>query len=141
VQGPDRRAQNRYDFGVRLVLGWGANLFALWLASRAIGSVGYRDFAALAVTAAVLALANLVVKPILTVLGCLVIIVTLGVGLFFVNMATVALSAWIVPGFHVGGFWSVAGTTVIVWVANMLVNAGADRTRKKPKQTVLDPRR
>jgi len=128
---PDKRKQDQLDWPVRLVLGWGGNLLALWLASRLIDRVGYRDFAALAIAAAVLAVVNLVVKPILTVLGCLVIVVTLGVALFFVNMAMVALTAWLVPGFHVGGFWSVAGTTVIVWAANVLVQAPARRARKK----------
>jgi putative membrane protein len=130
---PDRRKQDQHDWLIRLVLGWGANLLALWLAARWIDSVGYKEFADLAIAAAVLAAVNLVVKPILTALGCLVIIVTLGVALFFVNMAMVALTAWLVPGFHVGGFWSVAGTTVIVWAANVLVQAPARRARKKSK--------
>lgn len=134
----DSRADDRYDFGVRLVLGWGANLLALWLAARWIGSVGYRDFADLAIAAAVLAFVNLVVQPILTVVSCLLIIATLGVALFLVNMACVALSAWIVPGFHVGGFWSVAGTAVIVWAANVLVEGATKRARKKRKRSVLD---
>jgi putative membrane protein len=130
---PDRPKQDQQDWLIRLVLGWGANLLALWLAARWIDSVGYKEFADLAIAAAVLAAVNLVVKPILTALGCLVIIVTLGVALFFVNMAMVALTAWLVPGFHVGGFWSVAGTTVIVWAANVLVQAPARRARKKSK--------
>jgi len=86
----------------------------------------------------VLAFVNLVVKPILTVVSCLLIIATLGVALFLVNMACVALSAWIVPGFHVGGFWSVAGTAVIVWAANVLVEGATKRARKKRKRSVLD---
>ena len=130
---PDTRKQDQLDWPIRLVLGWGGNLLALWGASRLIDSVGYRDFAALAIAAAVLAVVNLVVKPILTALGCLLIIVTLGIALFFVNMAMVALTAWLVPGFHVGGFWSVAGTTVIVWAANVLVQTPARRARKKSK--------
>lgn len=137
MQRSDQRADQRYDFGVRLVLGWGANLLALWLAARWIGSVGYGDFSDLAIAAAVLTFVNLVIKPILTVVSCLLIVATLGVALFLVNMACVALAAWIVPGFGVGGFWSVAGTAALVWAANVIVNAVARRTRKKPKRTIL----
>jgi hypothetical protein len=47
----------------------------------------------------------------------------------------VALRAWIVPGFDVGGFWSVAGTAAIVWAANVLVNGVAQMTRR-PSRTL-----
>ena len=130
---PDPRKQDQYDWLIRLVLGWGANLLALWLAARWIDSVGYTEFGDLAIAAAVLSVVNTVVKPILTVLGCLVIIATLGAALFFINMAMVALTAWLVPGFGVGGFWSVAGTTLIVWAANVLVEAVSERVEKRRK--------
>jgi len=129
-----RRKKNQYDWLIRLVLGWGANLLALWLASRWIESVRYRDFTALAIAAGVLAVVNLVVKPLLTIVSCLLIIATLGVALFFVNMAMVALTAWLVPGFGVGGFWSVAGTTLIVWAANVLVQTAVERVEKRRKK-------
>jgi putative membrane protein len=122
---PDRYQDAQLDWPIRLVLGWGANLLALWLASRWIDSVGYGDFADLAIAAAVLGVANLIIKPLLTFVSIILIILTLGIFLFFINMAMVALTAWIVPGFEVGGFWSVAGTAALVWAANVLVNAVA----------------
>ena len=122
--------QDQLEWPIRIVLGWGANLLALWLASRWIDSVGYGDFADLAIAAAVLAAVNLVIKPLVTFVSCLLIILTLGIFLFFINVGMVALTAWIVPGFDVGGFWSVAGTAVIVWAANVLVNAIAQMTRR-----------
>ena len=127
----DRYYEDGFDWPIRLVLGWGANLLALWLASRWIDSVGYGDFADLAIAATVLTVANLIIKPILTFVSCLLIIATLGIFLFLINMGMVALTAWIVPGFDVGGFWSVAGTAVIVWAANVLVNAVAQVARPK----------
>ena len=127
----DRYYEDGFDWPIRLVLGWGAKLLALWLASRWIDSVGYGDFADLAIAATVLTVANLIIKPILTFVSCLLIIATLGIFLFLINMGMVALTAWIVPGFDVGGFWSVAGTAVIVWAANVLVNAVAQVARPK----------
>lgn len=124
------------DAVTRLVLGWTANLLALWIASRLIDSIHFSSFGALAVSAAVLGLVNLVVKPLLTLVSCVLIILTLGLALFLVNMAMVALTAWLVPGFGVGGFWSVAGTTAIVWAANVIVQAAAERTRgRRPRRT------
>src|SRR5919204_5039905 len=110
------------DVAGRLVLGWGGNLLALWVASLLIDSINFSSFGKLAIAAAVLGLVNLVIKPLLKIVGCLVIILTLGVALFFINMAMLALTAWLVPGFGVGGFWSVAAGTVIIWAVNLVVN-------------------
>ena len=132
----DRR-QDNLAWPIRIVLGFGANLLALWLASRWIDSVGYDEFTDLLIAAAVLWIVNLIIKPILTFVSCLLIIVTLGLFLFLINMGMVALTAWLVPGFGVGGFWSVAGTAVIVWAANVLVNALASRAAPTNDKTRL----
>jgi putative membrane protein len=131
---PDRRDDD-FSWPIRIVLGFGANLLALWLASRWIDSVGYEEFTDLLIAAAVLWIANLIIKPILTFVSCLLIIVTLGLFLFVINMGMVALTAWLVPGFDVGGFWSVAGTAILVWAANVLVDAVARMTRRKSTLT------
>jgi putative membrane protein len=115
------------DLLVRITLGWAGNLLALWVASRLTDSINYSSFGRLALAAAVFSLVNLIIKPLLELVGCIVIILTLGVALFFINMAMLALTAWIVPGFSVGGFWSVAAGTVIVWAVNLIVNFGVDR--------------
>ena len=115
------------DILLRLVLGWAGNLLALWVASRLVDSIDYSSFGQLALAALVLGVVNLVIKPLAKLVGCVVIILTLGVALFLINMAMLALTAWIVPGFEVGGFWSVAAGTAIVWAVNLVVNFAIDR--------------
>lgn len=135
---PDRRRQQeQFDWPFRLVLGFGANLLALWLASKWIDSVGYGEFSDLLIAAAILCVVNLIIKPLVTFVSCILIILTLGLFLFLINMGMVALTAWLVPGFEVGGFWSVAGTAIIVWAANVLVNAVARWAAPKKSQTPL----
>lgn len=112
---------------LRAVLGWAGSLLALWVASLLIDSINYSSVGKLALAAVVFGLANLLVKPLLKVVGCVLIVLTLGVGLFFVNMAMLALTAWIVPGFGVGGFWSVAGGTIVVWLVNLAVQFVTER--------------
>jgi putative membrane protein len=115
---------------VRLVLGWAGNLLALWLATKLVDGINYTSFGQLALAALVLGAVNLVIKPLAKVVGCVLIILTLGIALFFINMAMLALTAWIVPGFEVGGFWSVAAGTVIVWFVNLVVGFIVDRAFK-----------
>jgi putative membrane protein len=129
-------ASHAVDLVARLVFGWAGNLLALWVASKLVDSITYSSFGKLALAAAVLGLVNLIIKPLAKLVGCVVIILTLGVALFFINMAMLALTAWLVPGFGVGGFWSVAAGTAIVWAVNLVVNLVIDRVtdgdRKRP---------
>jgi putative membrane protein len=69
------------------------------------------------IAAVVLAIVNTVVRPILFVLTLPFTIVTLGLFLFVLNAAMLALTAWLVPGFDLRGFW----TTVLASVALALV--------------------
>ena len=119
------------DLLLRIALGWVGSLLALWVASLLIDSVNYSGFGQLALAAAVFSLVNLIIKPLAELVSCVLIILTLGIFLFFINMAMLALTAWIVPGFTVGGFWSVAGATVIIWAVNLFVNFAVDRIWKR----------
>ena len=55
--------------------------------------------------AAVLALLNVFVKPLLILLTLPITIVTLGLFLVVINGLIILLAGEMVPGFHVGGFW------------------------------------
>jgi putative membrane protein len=103
-----------------LVLRFAGNAAALWLAAQAIDGVSYgSDAGTLALAALVLTIANAVIKPIVTILAIPLIIVTLGVALFFVSLAMLELTAWLVDGFRIDGFWAAVGATVIVWIVNV----------------------
>jgi putative membrane protein len=123
------------DLLLRIALGWAGNLLALWIASRLIDSVNFSSFGQLALAAAVFSVVNLIIKPLAELVSCVLIILTLGIFLFFINMGMLALTAWIVPGFTVGGFWAVAGATVIVWAVNLIVNFAVDRIWKREEET------
>jgi putative membrane protein len=101
----------------RLLAWWVLTTVALGVAVVLIGSVTVTGFAGLAVAGLVLALLNLFLKPILTILGAPLHIMTLGLSLFLVNMAIIALTAYFVDALEVGGFVSVLEVTAVVWAA------------------------
>jgi putative membrane protein len=111
----------------RIAVTWIGNILALWAAALLVGDIDASGFGTLVLAAAVFGLVNAFVKPVVKLLGCALIVLTFGVALFFINMAMFALTAWIVPGFDVGGFWSVAGGAVIIWLVNVAINFGLDR--------------
>jgi putative membrane protein len=71
---------------------------------------------------AVLGIANSIVKPILTLLALPLIILTLGLVLFAINVAMLALAEWIAPDFSIDGFWTYVGATIIVWLVNYVLH-------------------
>ena len=114
-----------------LVLRFVANVAAIWVAAAIVQGVTYDDeLGVLLLAALVLTLANWAVRPIVTVLAIPLIIVTLGVALFFVNLAMLALTAWVVHGFAIDDFWSAVGATIVVWAVNLVVSAAAHDLRR-----------
>jgi putative membrane protein len=105
-----------------LLLSWLANIVSLAVADWLFDSVHVGHWWPLLLGAAVLGIANTIVKPILTVLTLPIVIVTLGLGLFAINVAMLALAEWIAPDFSIDGFWTYVGATIIVWLVNYVLH-------------------
>ena len=109
---------------LELLARYAGNLAALWVASEIFDEMTYGDeFGVLALAALVFTVANWIVKPIVTVLAIPLIILTLGVAYFFVNVLMLLLTDWVVADFEAGGFWTVVGATIVVWLVNVIISA------------------
>jgi putative membrane protein len=106
------------SFGLRLVVALVINAAALWVADALFDGVRIDGFGAYVIGAAVLGVANAVIKPLLAVLTLPLIIVTLGLFYLLINIAMVALAEWIAPDFSIDGFWTYVGTVVVIWAVN-----------------------
>lgn len=115
----------------RLLLAWGANALALWVANGLFGGVRIHGWLAYLVGAALLGLANGVLKPVLAVLTLPLIVLTLGFFYLLINIAMLALVAWAVPDFSVHGFWTYVGAVIVIWIVNWAVGAFVDRAVPK----------
>ncbi len=112
---------------VRLAVAWAINAAALWAADALWGSVRIHGWAAYLIGAAVLGIANTVLKPVLTLLTLPLIIVTLGLAYLAINVAMVALAEWVAPNFSIDGFWTYVGVVVVVWAVNWIGREVVDR--------------
>ena len=81
------------------------------------------------IVAAVLAVLNALIKPILVILTIPITIVTLGLFLLVINAAMVLLAGKIVPGFHVDGFWTAFFFSIILTLINSVFNALGNQER------------
>jgi putative membrane protein len=74
---------------------------------------------------------NVLVRPVLLVLTFPLTLVTLGLFIFVVNALCLGLTAALVPGFEIMGFWSMLFGALVVsvvsWILNGLVLDPIDR--------------
>lgn len=94
-----------------LILHWLLNAAALWVAAWLVPGLDFRGTVVqLLLVAAVFGLVNSLIRPILTVLTCPLIVVTLGLFTLVINglmlLLTGALSERWGLGFAVSGFWA-----------------------------------
>ena len=105
----------------RFLVSWGIDALALALAAWIFSGV-FGSALAIIVAALVFGLLSSFVKPALKVLTIPLAIVTLGVAWFAVAMFILWLTSAIVGGFHIRGFWTLVGATVVVWAVGALVD-------------------
>jgi putative membrane protein len=122
---------------LRLVVALGINVLALWVANALFDGVRIHGAWAYIIGAAVLGIANAILKPVLTLLTLPLIILTLGVFYFVINILMLLLAEWIAPNFSIDGFWTYVGAVVIIWLVNWaahsLVDDVEDRWPRKPR--------
>jgi len=108
----------------RFVVTWFFNIVALWVAAELIDGIGYSGNEWVVVIAAlVFSLVNIFVKPLVILFTLPLVILTLGLALFFVNLLMLYLTSWIVDDFKVESFGAAILATIIVWVVNTALEA------------------
>src|SRR5262249_23531991 len=103
------------------LLAWVANIIALAVCDWIFSGVSIDGWGPLLICAAVLAIANTIITPIPALLTPPLVIVTLGLFLFVINVAMLALAEWIAPNFSIDGFWTYIGATIVVWFVNYIL--------------------
>jgi putative membrane protein len=111
---------------VRALVVWGINILSLIVVDWLFGGVEIGRWGPLLLGAAVLALANTVLKPILTVLTLPLVIVTFGLAYLALSVLMLAFAEWVAPDFSIDGFWTYVGATVVVGLVNAVVGRVLD---------------
>ncbi len=106
------------------------NAVAIYLAAAILPGLEIRGLLAALGAGLVLGLVNAVVRPVLVVLTLPVTLLTLGLFLFVLNGLCLWLTALVVDGFEVAGFWSaVLGALIVSAVSWLLTAFVSDRGR------------
>ena len=105
-------------FLARLVLNGVAIVIAAWLLP---GLHIAGPFAAL-VAGVILGFVNAIVRPLLFFLTLPLTLMTLGLFIFVLNAICFGLTAWLVPGFSVDGFWWALLGALLVSIVSWMLN-------------------
>jgi putative membrane protein len=107
------------------LLRWGGSSLGLWIAQTILGYerlyLGGK-LSTVVIAGLVLALINMVLKPIIVFLSFPAIIITLGLFMFVVNGLSIIIASWLYDPFVVSGLWVAILAAVIVSIVNFLVS-------------------
>ncbi|HSG01130.1 MAG TPA: phage holin family protein [Vicinamibacterales bacterium] len=105
-------------FLATLLLNGIAIIVAAWL----VPGLDLADNGAALMAGVILGLVNAVVRPVLFVLTLPITLVTLGLFLFVLNAACLALTALVIPGFTIDGFIPAVAGALVVSVVSWMLN-------------------
>ena len=102
------------NFIIRLIL----SAVAVFICANVLPGAHVDGFLIALVVAGVLALLNVLIKPILVILTIPITFVTLGLFLLVINTILVLMVDWLVDGFSVDNFWWALVFSVLLSIVN-----------------------
>lgn len=104
------------SFIIRLIL----SALAVFICATVLPGAHVDGFLIAIVVAGVLAILNVLVKPILVILTIPITFLTLGLFLLVINTILILLVDWLVPGFTVDGFWWALIFSILLSLVNAI---------------------
>lgn len=115
-----------------LITRWILMTIAVGIATTLVPGTQCDDWPSLLVAAMILGILNALVKPILVAVALPLVLVTLGFMLLIINAFLLMLTARLVPGFHIDGFWPAVGASVIISLVSMILGVNRKRFKRPP---------
>lgn len=115
---------------------WLVILPGVFLAAWLIDGIEADDWGSLLLVAAVLGALNLVVKPLLIFFALPFVLLTLGIGVIFINALLLLLSGQIVPGIEIESFWSAFWGGLIISLVTMIASSFFGEQRLQRRRSV-----
>src|SRR5215471_10790626 len=109
----------------RFIIRWFVCSLGLWIAASLLSThITYDNSTAVIIIAGlILAVINMIIKPIIILLSLPAIILTLGLFMIVVNGLTVWLVSWLYPSLQITSFWAAIFAGMVIGLVNYLVSA------------------
>lgn len=111
-----------------ILIRWLILTIAILILPHLISGVRVEGFGTALAAAAILAVLNAIVRPVLIILTLPLTIVTLGLFILIINALLFELAGFFVSGLHIDSFWSALFGSLIVsivsWIMNFAIAGG-----------------
>ena len=115
---------------MKLLIGWLLSALALLAVAYLVPGIHVSSFMSALIAAAVIGLANILIKPILLILTLPVTIITLGLFIFVINGLLFWLAGYLLQGFDVktitAGIIGAIVYSIISWILSAIVTDKKD---------------
>lgn len=99
------------------------NVVALALTAGVFEGIWIEGFLSAVLAVLILAFINAYIRPIFLLLTLPLTVMSLGLFTLVINAILFKLTSGLVPGFHVGGFWSALGGALVYSLLSLFINA------------------
>lgn len=107
------------------------NGLAVLATAYLLPGVDVADYQTALITALVLSIANIIIKPILILFTIPITVMTLGLFLLVINAIIILVADYFVTGFTVNGFWWALAFSLIMSIFNSIID---DLLKDKKKE-------
>jgi putative membrane protein len=123
-----------------LLLHWLLNAAALWVAAALIPGLDFNGgVGRLLLVAAVFGIVNSTLRPLLAILTCPLILLTLGLFTLVINALMLMVTGWLSEswnlGFTVSGFWAAFFGGLVVGLVSLILSMVIAPKELKPRET------
>lgn len=105
----------------KFIFRWLASAISILIIAKLFDNIYISGFIVALWAAAILGIANTIIKPVLIILTLPINIITLGLFTFVVNGLILKLSAGIVPGFRVVGLFGAIIASIVLSILNIII--------------------
>jgi putative membrane protein len=117
------------------LLRWIVLSVAVWISAAIVPGIGYDRWQDIVIAALVLGILNTLVKPLLQLISLPIVVLTFGLFLLAINAFLLRLTAWLVTGFRVEGFWPAVGASVVISFVSFFLGQEGNRKRVVMKRS------
>ncbi|MEI6084515.1 MAG: phage holin family protein [Verrucomicrobiota bacterium] len=97
-------------------------VLALIAVDHFFDGVTFDDWQTVVGGAILLALVNAFLRPLIVLLTLPITILSLGLFTLVINAGLLKFVAWLLPGFHVTGFWTAVGAALMISIVSTVLN-------------------
>lgn len=98
------------------------NSIAIYISARLIQGVSFSgDIIDLLIAGIALGILNAFIKPVLKILSAPLILLTLGLFIFIINILLLWIAQYLLPSLEIQGFWAYFWTLVLVTIVNLAI--------------------